>query len=246
MKITLGNVAINLFVTIVSALVAAYLVDYFQIGATDKLENKRPPIIMTYAAIEVPSTANKMLSANDLGIANPADDVKNVINFLSFGFTVVEYEVGNPTEKLQRDVELRIPNDVTYVFAGSTAARLDLSKAQHFDLEPNSKMKFLAIQRYQHSRLAVAVGDEYFNPIDTKQYTADIQAAQAVAQVEQRNFLVPTIVFWPIFAGLASIIPLLIPLVVQLTRGRSVAPVEISTTENPRPAQKRPTKETGS
>ena len=73
-------------------------------------------------------------------------------------------------------------------------------------------MRFVTVQLYESERLAIALGSEFFERIDSKDYTAALASATAVNRVEQDNFLVPVYVFWPLLGILSAITSILLPM----------------------------------
>jgi len=215
MKITFGNIAVNLFVTVFGGLLLILATNYLHLGTNEQPPHTRPQIDMLFTSVEVPKAVKGFYTPSDIGI-KPDDPnlatMSSVLDYLSSGFTVIEYQVLNRSEKLQRDIELRVPKNVGYVFAGRDGASLDLTKPQHFDLEPNSQIRFVAVQLYESERLAIALGSDFFEPIDSKDYTAALASAKAVNRVEEDNFLIPVYVFWPLLGILSTLTPILLPM----------------------------------
>lgn len=245
MKITFGNIAVNLFVTVFGGLLLILATNYLHLGSNEQPTLARPQIDMISTSVGVPKAVKGFYTPSDIGVKpdNPnLATMSTVLDFLSSGFTVIEYQVINRSEKLQRDIELRIPKNVGYVFAGRDGASLDLTKPQHFNLEPNSQMRFVTVQLYESERLAIALGSDFFEPIDSKDYTAALASAKAVNRVEEDNFLIPVYIFWPLLSILSAITPVLLPMAWKPKVAKAIQS-STSAVEIPKPAAKISTKD---
>jgi len=73
MKITFGNIAVNLFVTVFGGLLLILATNYLHLGTNEQPPHTRPQIDMLFTSVEVPKAVKGFYTPSDIGIKGYPD-----------------------------------------------------------------------------------------------------------------------------------------------------------------------------
>jgi len=219
----IGTVS-GIIVSVVSGLILVWLT-----SPKTNDQPTKPAVTVISQALAVPA---RPISSEVRQRANPNpkdQNLETLLDQLTFGFRIVHYDIINETQGLLRDVEVKAPSsDALYQNARAEVVPLRLENMK-FDIPPNQKLSLISIQKYRDTDLSVAIGSDYYTPIDLADYAAQISSLKTENDITGSNYLVDKILVKSLIFPLFGLSLILVPFFFSRERKQETASAPVKT-----------------